>query len=360
MNGPVMQVRLRAEYGKRCVLREVEFNLCAGEALGMIGTSGAGKTTLAMALLGLLAWRGGKADGEVLIDGCNLLAMAPSEARRMRGKKIALVPQSPMTALNAAVSLRSHFDEAWRAHEPAGRKTLEPRLQELMDEVQLPSGDDSFLRRKPGQISIGQAQRVLIALALLHRPSILIADEPTSALDPVTQAEIVKLLRQLNRRNGTALLYISHDLTSVLQLCHRLAVLDAGSIAECVQVREADRAQHPATLSLLHALPVPVGVLLSHCSSNIGNSEQGREAKGVELPVKGELPGVEGAQRPQLADFKTILARNEGQGAAHYTKGSKTCSAVIWRFIVLHFRNMLRLSISPKANTCGSANSSHT
>jgi ABC-type glutathione transport system ATPase component len=274
MSAPLMQVRLRADYGGRCVLKDVRFDLCAGEALGMVGTSGAGKTTLVMALLGLLPWRGGKASGEVLIDGINLLTMPAREARRIRGKRIALVPQSPMTALNAAVSLRSHFDEAWRAHESTGRKALDARLHQLMHDVQLPTNDDSFLRRKPGQISVGQAQRVLIAMALLHRPSILVADEPTSALDLVTQAEIIGLLRQLNRRNGTALLYISHDLVSVLQLCDRLAVLDCGAIAECSQVAQIEQARHPATLSLLHALPLPVRVLLDHFSPHLNGSEQ--------------------------------------------------------------------------------------
>ena len=285
MNPPVMHVRLRAEYGKQCVLRDVEFDLCAGEALGMIGTSGAGKTTLAMALLGLLSWRGGKACGEVLIDGSNLLTLSPRDARRIRGKKIALIPQSPMTALNPAVSLRSHFDEAWRAHESTGRNALDLRLQQLMEEVQLPVNDASFLRRKPGQISVGQAQRVLLALALLHRPSILIADEPTSALDPVTQAEIIMLLQRLNRRNGTALLYISHDLVSVLQLCDRLAVLPDGTIAECVEVERVEQAQHPATLSLLNALPIPVHVLLSHCSSKLDNHDRVHEPEADQSPM---------------------------------------------------------------------------
>jgi ABC-type glutathione transport system ATPase component len=262
-----MQVRLKAYYGKRCVLKDVRFELFAGEALGMVGTSGAGKTTLVMALLGLLPYRGGKAEGEVLLDGVNLLTMPPRQARRIRGKRVSLIPQSPMTALNPAVSLRSHFEEAWRAHESSGRKALEPRLRQLMEEVQLPAGDEAFLRSKPGQISVGQAQRVLIALALLHQPAILIADEPTSALDPVTQVEIVKLLRQLNHRHRTALLYISHDLVSVLQLCKTLAVLHAGSIAESLEVSEIEQARHPATIALLSALPVPVHVLLSHCNT---------------------------------------------------------------------------------------------
>jgi ABC-type glutathione transport system ATPase component len=269
MSEPLMRVRLRAEYGKRCVLPDVRFDLGSGEALGLVGTSGAGKTTLVMSLLGLLPWRGGKVQGEVLIDGCNLLTMSAREARHIRGRKLALVPQSPMTALNGAVSLRSHFDEAWRAHETSGRKALESRLQQLMQEVQLPVDDDDFLRRKPGQISVGQAQRVLIALALLHRPSILIADEPTSALDPITQTEIVRLLRQLNRRHGTALLYISHDLVSVLQLCNRLAVLHGGTIAEYVHVNNMRQAHHPATLSLLRSLPVPVDVLLAHAGLDV-------------------------------------------------------------------------------------------
>jgi len=105
---------------------------------------------------------------------------------------------------------------------------------------------------------------VLIALALLHRPAVLIADEPTSALDPITQAEIVKLLIQLNQRHGTAMLYISHDLISVIQICQRVAVLEGGTIVECLRVDELEAAQNPSTRGLLGALPAPVGVLLAH------------------------------------------------------------------------------------------------
>ncbi|MDR3736840.1 MAG: ABC transporter ATP-binding protein [Acidobacteriaceae bacterium] len=267
MSAAIMQVRLQAEYGKQTVLRDVQFELAAGESLGLIGTSGAGKTTLVMALLGLLDWRGGKAQGEVIIGGQNLLTMKASEARRIRGKQVALIPQSPMTALNAAVTLRAHFEAAWKAHERTRFGALDERLEELLPEVQLPA-DPAWLGRKPGQISVGQAQRVLIALALLHRPAILIADEPTSALDPVTQTEIVKLLIQLNKRHGTALLYISHDLVSVLQLCSRIAVLDDGKIVEIIDLGSIGTAQHPATLRLLGALPVPAGVLLQHRNLN--------------------------------------------------------------------------------------------
>ncbi len=267
MSTPVMQVRLTAGYGSQRVLQNIDLELHAGEALGVVGASGAGKSTLAMALLGLLGWRNGWSSGDVSLDGKNLLSMKEREARRIRGKRISLIPQSPMSALNPAVTLQKHFETAWRAHEDRDREALSVRLRELLEEVQLPARDPRFLRSKPSQISVGQAQRVLIALALLHRPSILIADEPTSALDPVTQTEIVRLLRQLTRHHGVALLYISHDLVSVVQLCERLAVLHAGSIAECLPVEEIERAQHPATQALFASLPVPLPVLLAYTAS---------------------------------------------------------------------------------------------
>ena len=256
MSHPLLRVNIQASYGRQEVLRDIRFDLTDGEALGFIGTSGAGKSTLVMALLGLLPFRGGRITGEVLFGGRNLLLLSEREMRQLRGTKLALVPQSPMTALNAALSLQGHFEEAWSAHQTSGRKGLDARLAELLPDVQLAT-DKDFLRRYSSQISVGQAQRVMIALALLHRPSILITDEPTSALDPVTQTEILALLCRINRSGHTSLVYISHDLISVLQLCDRMAVLDDGRVAECLSVRNVEQASHPATLSLLRSLPVP-------------------------------------------------------------------------------------------------------
>ena len=262
MNGePLLRVNLEAGYSGRAVLRDIRFELDRGEVLGLVGTSGAGKSTLVLSLLGLLPWRGGRVSGEAVLEGEDLLLLPERKLRSLRGRKIALIPQSPMTALNAAISLQTHFNEAWRAHEKSGRAALDHRLRELLAEVQLPS-DAEFLRRRPAEISVGQAQRVLIALALLHRPALIVADEPTSALDPVTQAQIVDLLRKLNRSYGTTLLYISHDLVSVIQLADRIAVLNAGTIVECLPVSELAEARHDATMALLRALPAPPGVLL--------------------------------------------------------------------------------------------------
>jgi peptide/nickel transport system ATP-binding protein len=262
-NEPLLRVDLEAGYSGKPVLHEIRFSLEPGQVLGMVGASGAGKSTLVLTLHGLLPWRGGSVTGEVLLEGENLLSLSERELRTLRGRRIALIPQSPMSALNPAISLRSHFQEAWNAHSREDRGAFEARVNELLNEVQLPR-DTEFLRRRPSQISVGQAQRVLIALALLHQPALVIADEPTSALDPVTQAQIVDLLRKLNRRYGTSLLYISHDLVSVLQLSDRIAVLHSGTIVETLAVNQLSGARHPATQALLAALPAPPEVLLRY------------------------------------------------------------------------------------------------
>jgi ABC-type glutathione transport system ATPase component len=258
----LLRVDLSAGYSAQPTLSRVQFELQQGEVLGLVGSSGAGKSTLVLSLLGLLPWRNGRVCGEVVLRGRNLLALSEKQLRRIRGKEIALIPQSPMTALNAAVSLQRHFDEAWKAHRSPDRVALGQRVQELMAEVQLPTEPD-FLRRRPREISVGQAQRVLIALALLHRPALIVADEPTSALDPVTQTQIVDLLRKLNRTYGMTLLYISHDLISVIRLCDRVAVLHGGSIVENLPVGQLSDAGHSASLALLRALPVPPESILS-------------------------------------------------------------------------------------------------
>jgi peptide/nickel transport system ATP-binding protein len=256
----LLRVALTSGYGDQDILRNLRFELGCGEIIGLAGASGAGKSTLVLSMLGLLPWRGGRINGEVVMQGKNLLELSESEWRRLRGRQISLIPQSPMSALNPAVSLKRQFREAWRAHED-GQGEFRMRLKQLLDEVQLPASED-FLRRKPSEISVGQAQRVLIAMALLHRPSLIIADEPTSALDPVTQVQIVDLLKRVNQSYGAAIIYVSHDLVSAIQLSHRIAVLTDGAIAEDLPVAELCRARHPAAISLLKALPVPPEVLI--------------------------------------------------------------------------------------------------
>ena len=253
---PLVSMHLSAGYhGRAPVIKSVELEMAPGEILGMVGRSGEGKSTITMAILKLLSIRGGKATGEIRFRGRDLLTLSEREMRRIRGREIALVPQSPIAALNPALTIGAQFREAWSAHSPQPYAAFEPRLRELLASVSLPSGPQC-LRRYPGELSVGTAQRVLIAMALVHRPALILADEPTSALDTITQAEILELLARLNRELGMAILYISHDLLSVASLCHRVAILHEGSIVECGPVSQIFTSpQHPYTRELIASIP---------------------------------------------------------------------------------------------------------
>jgi len=184
------------------------------------------------------------------------LALSERAMRELRGRRIALVLQSPLSALNPALRIGTQLKEAWRAHSGSGREACHRAIAEALASVSLHEGE-AFLRRFPSEVSVGQAQRVLIAMAILHRPSLLIADEPTSALDAITQAEVLALFGSLNRKLGTAVLYISHDLLSVAALCHRIAILEAGEIVETASSeRIFTLPAHPYTQRLISALPV--------------------------------------------------------------------------------------------------------
>ena len=254
---PLLSLCLSAGYGSTTTLHNAVVDVAAGERVGIVGSSGAGKSTLAMAAMGLLPWRGGWVSGSAVFEGRNLLALPERQWRALRGSRMALVPQSPATALNPSLTLLRHFQEAWRAHARPDAAALDARMQPLLQRVGLPGGKD-FLLRKPGAISIGQGQRILIALALLHGPSLLVADEPTSALDVCNQADTLRLLDQLSREAGMALLYISHDLLSVVQMCDRMVVLSGGTVVETLPCSAAalQAARHPATRRLLDTLPV--------------------------------------------------------------------------------------------------------
>ena len=227
----LLEARFSVDYpNKPGALRNVELEMHEGEILGLVGESGSGKSTIALALLGLLDHKGGAVNGEILFDGRDLLQLRAREMRHIRGREIGLVLQSPIASLNPALRIGTQIAEAWRAHNPEA-KLWKERALELFDLVSLPA-EDGFLDRYPRQLSVGQAQRVLIAMAILHRPRLLIADESTSALDAITQSEILALFQRLNRELNMAMLFISHDLLSVASVCQRIAILQNGRIVE--------------------------------------------------------------------------------------------------------------------------------
>ncbi|MGA2922259.1 MAG: ABC transporter ATP-binding protein [Candidatus Sulfotelmatobacter sp.] len=247
--------------GKPPVFRDVELEIQRGEILGLVGQSGSGKSTLAMAILGLLDKKHAQVEGTIKFQGSDLLALSERELRALRGRAISLVLQSPVSSLNPALKIRTQLKEAWRAHASGTRADCANAIQSSLLSVSLPE-DDGFQRKYPSQMSVGQAQRVLIAMAIMHRPALLIADEATSALDVITQSEILALFRELNRSIGMAILFVSHDLASVAGICDRIAILHQGAIVECGTTEQVfSRPQHDYTQRLIAALPriLPAG-----------------------------------------------------------------------------------------------------
>lgn len=256
LESPLLSARISVDYrNKPGVLKNLSLEIRRGEIVGLVGESGSGKSTLALALLQLLQLKGARVQGEVIFQGDNLLQKKESQLRDIRGRQISVVLQSPLTSLNPALRIGTQLREAWRAHAKGTGDQCHAAVSAALRSVSLPD-DDEFLKRRPSQLSVGQGQRVIIAMAILHRPALLIADEPTSALDTITQSEILSLFARLNRELDMAILYISHDLLSVAALCHRVAILRDGEIVEC-EAPDAifDSPRHPYTQRLIAALP---------------------------------------------------------------------------------------------------------
>jgi ABC-type glutathione transport system ATPase component len=230
MTEPLLSARFSVDYpGKPAAIDDVAFEIREGEVFGLAGESGSGKSTIALSLLRLIGLRGGRLRGALRFAGRDLLQARESKLRRIRGKEISLVMQSPASALNPVLRLETQLREAWQVHGGVSWREARPGVTSLLRSMGLPA-EETFLRRYPGQVSVGQAQRVVIAMAVLHRPKLIIADEPTSALDPASRGEILRLFRRLNQEHGAAILYISHDLASMSELCDRVEVLHAGRL----------------------------------------------------------------------------------------------------------------------------------
>ncbi len=248
-----LRVRYRTRTGPLDAVDGVSFSLAPGEGLGVVGESGCGKTTLARALLRLLPPQGEIVAGRLEIDGVDMLPLAESAMRRIRWRRIAMVPQSAMHALNPVHRIGDQIAEVLQVHEHLPRSQSRRRAGELLHTVGI---DEGRYANYPHQLSGGQRQRVVIAMALALSPAVLIADEPTTALDMITQHDIVQELLRLRRTLGVAILHISHDVSLIAQTCDRIAIMYAGRFVEVGTVAEVLEAPtHPYMMGLRNALP---------------------------------------------------------------------------------------------------------
>ena len=235
-------------------VNDISFSLERGQTLGIVGESGSGKSQTVLAMMGLLA-RNGRATGQVRFDGQELLAMPLPALNKIRGKRVAMIFQDPMTSLNPYLTVERQLTEVLEFHQGMSRKAARAGALQALDAVKIPDAARR-MGMYPHEFSGGMRQRVMIAMALLCQPDVLVADEPTTALDVTVQAQIIALLRDLQRDNGTAIVMITHDLGVVAGLCDQVIVLYGGRVME---QGTADaifyQPTHPYTVGLLAAIP---------------------------------------------------------------------------------------------------------
>jgi peptide/nickel transport system ATP-binding protein len=252
--GPRLEIRdLRVAFGDRVVSLIPSLAIGAGEIMGLAGESGSGKSITATAILGLAHTVGATVSGSIRLDGEELVGMPEPKLREIRGRRIAMIFQSPVGSFNPLFRVGDVFVRTLRLHGASSRAAARERARAALSEVLLPP---DLLERYPHQLSGGQAQRVAIAMALALRSEVLLADEPTSALDVTVQAEILDLLRRLRDETGMSVLFISHDLAVIAELCERVAVMQGGNILEQGDARRVlSTPVDPYTRELLAAVP---------------------------------------------------------------------------------------------------------
>jgi len=249
-------IRFRTHDGTIYAVNGISFQLARGERLGLVGESGCGKSVTNLGIIRLLPKPAGRIEGgQVLFDGVDLVTMAESDVREIRGRDIAMIFQDPMTSLNPVLTVQEQMVETIQAHKKVDRKAAIARAVELLGMVGIPQ-PEKRLKSYPHQFSGGMRQRVMIAMALALEPKLMIADEPTTALDVTIQAQVLELISRLTTETETSLILITHDLGVVAGMTDRINVMYAGFIVETATTSDLfERPSHPYTVGLLHSMP---------------------------------------------------------------------------------------------------------
>ena len=257
---PVLQVEnlelwFDNDYDSVKILNGISFEVHQGETLGIVGESGCGKSMTSLAVMRLIQTPPGRISGTIKLHGTNLLKLKKKEMQKTRGNKMSMVFQEPMTSLNPVYSIGEQLMECFRVHQGLSRQQAYKKSVEMLKLVRIPLPEQR-MKELPYQLSGGMRQRVMIAMALACRPELLIADEPTTALDVTIQAQILDLMRQLQQEMNTAIMFITHDLGVVSEMCDRVLVLYCGEVMEQANVDDIfEDPQHPYTQGLLSTLP---------------------------------------------------------------------------------------------------------
>jgi oligopeptide transport system ATP-binding protein len=263
MDAPLLEVKnltihFHLKRGILNAVHDVCFSLQESETFGIVGETGCGKTVTSLSILRLIPCPPGEiVGGEILFEGENLLTKGQREMEKIRGRRISMIFQEPMTSLNPSLTVGDQIAECYRVHMDHSKKTARELTQHTLNLVRLPS-PKTLADRYPHELSGGMRQRVMIAMALACQPKLLIADEPTTALDVTIQAQIIELLKELQEKFKMTLIFISHNLGVVARLCDRIGVMYAGSMVEQAETKLLfARPQHPYTIALLDAIPRP-------------------------------------------------------------------------------------------------------
>ncbi|MDN5925827.1 MAG: ABC transporter ATP-binding protein [Hyphomicrobiales bacterium] len=250
-----LRVEIPTRRGVLTAIDDLSFDIAPGEVLGVVGESGAGKSITGSAIIGLLDPPGRVAGGEILLSGERIDNLSPSAMRQIRGKRIGMIFQDPLTSLNPLYRIGDQLTETILTHEAISAKAAAEKAERLLVEVGIPAAG-TRMSSYPHQFSGGMRQRVVIALALAADPELVIADEPTTALDVSVQAQIIALIKRLCKDRGTSVMLITHDMGVIAETADRVCVLYAGRLAEIGAVRDVvKRAQHPYTHGLMAAIP---------------------------------------------------------------------------------------------------------